>query len=396
MSPSSSAAQKAKPGEVRHAIGGVSPALHKPATRDLQTVVEPAGPRPTAAAFPGFSYHGGPVIKFPLIYASFWGSSWLAGAANLERAGRLAQFLTDLGASKYMNILSQYGAGTGAGSACFLRSNFVTNLPNNLSGTDLRNTIQSCINAGALPEPTANTCLVIFLADELAVNDATDGIEMCEPTNDNAFGFHTYFQTTGGHNFPFAVVPGLTNPCLTNSCPSDLGCSLHLAEAQEQRQTQVTSHEFAEMVTDPELNAWWDSDNGAEIGDICNGESATITVGANTWTVQREYSKTDDQTSNGATFCLVDAPNPIPKLIPGPASALRAVARIQQIQALAKFLPLPPVYFDAVKKTVTSDEKDHRAYAESLFRPFHHSDFMAELPAFLRQFADVLDKTPKR
>jgi hypothetical protein len=396
MSPSSGATQRAKPGEVRHAIGGVSPALHKPATRDLQTVVEPAGPRPAAAAFPGFSYHGGPVIKFPLIYGSFWGSSWLAGAANLERAGRLAQFLTDLGASEYMNILSQYGAGTGAGSACFLRSNFVTNVPNNLSGADLRNTIQSCINAGALPEPTANTCLVIFLADELAVNDAADGIEMCEPANDNAFGFHTYLQTTAGHNFPFAVIPGLTNSCLTNSCPSDLGCSLHLAEAQEQRQTQVTSHEFAEMVTDPELNAWWDSDNGAEIGDICNGESATITVGTNTWTVQREYSKTDDQTSNGATFCLVDAPNPIPKLIPGPASALRAIARIQQIQALAKFLPLPPVYFDAVKKTVTSDEKDQRAYAESLFHPFHHSDFMAELPVFLRQFADVLDKTPKR
>jgi hypothetical protein len=396
MSPSVGT-QKAKPGEVRHAIGGVSPVLHKPATRDLQTVVEPAGPRAAAAAFPGFSYHGGPVIKFPLIYASFWGSSWLAGAANLTRAAHLTQFLTDLGASKYMNILSQYGAGTGAGSACFLRSSFVTNVPNNLSGTDLRNTIQNCINAGALPEPTANTCLVIYLADEVAVNDTADGIEMCEPTNDNAFGFHTFFQTTGGHVFPFAVIPGLNNACLTNSCPgNDGGCSLHLAETQEQRQTQVSSHEFAEMITDPELNAWWDTDNGAEIGDICNGEAATITVGANTWTVQREYSKTDDQSSNGATFCVVDPPNPIPKLIPGPASGLRNVARIQQIQSFAKFLPLPPVYFDAAKKTMTTEDKDLRDFAQNLFHPFHHSEFMSELPSFLRQFADVLDKTPKR
>ncbi len=388
--------KRAKPGDVRHAIGGVSPALHKPATNDLETVLEPSGPRPAAAAFPGFSWHGGPVIKFPLIYASFWGSSWLAGAAHLTRAAHLTQFLTDLGASKYMNILSQYGAGTGAGSACFLRSSFVTNVPNNLSGTDLRNTIQSCITAGVLPEPTANTCLVIYLADEVAVNDPTDGIEMCEPTNDNAFGFHTFFKTAAGHNFPFAVIPGLTNGCLTNSCPgNDLGCSLHLAETQEQRQTQVTSHEFAEMITDPELNAWWDSDNGGEVGDICNGESATITVGANTWTVQREYSKTDDLNSNGASFCLVETANPIPKLIPGPASSLRGVARIQQIQALARFLPLPPIYFDATKKTVTTEEKDLRDFAKGLFHPFHHSEFMAELPAFLRQFADVLDKTPK-
>lgn len=395
MSPSVGT-KRAKPDDVRHPIGGVSPTLHKAATRDLETVVEPSGPRPAAAAFPGFAWHGGPVIKFPLIYASFWGSSWLAGAANLTRAARLSQFLTDLGSSKYMNILSQYGAGTGAGSACFLRSSFVTNVPSNLSGTDLRNTIQSCINAGALPEPTANTCLVIYLADELAVNDATDGIEMCEASNDNAFGFHTFFKTTAGNNFPFAVVPALTNACLTNSCPgNDAGCSLHLAETQEQRQTQVTSHEFSEMITDPELNAWYDADNGAEVGDLCNGEAATLTVGSDSWNVQREYSKTDDLNSNGATFCLVDAANPIPKLIPGPASSLRAVARIQQIQALAKFLPLPPVHFDADKKTVTTDEKDFRAFTKGLFHPFHHSEFMAELPAFLRQFADVLDKTPK-
>lgn len=67
------APKTAKNGAVRHAFGGVSPALHKPATRDLQTVVQPSGPVPAAAAFPGFSYHGGPVVKFPLLYASFWG-----------------------------------------------------------------------------------------------------------------------------------------------------------------------------------------------------------------------------------------------------------------------------------------------------------------------------------
>jgi len=388
--------QKAKPSTVRRPYGGVSPVPRKPATRDLETVVQPSGPTPAAAAFPGFTYHGGPVVKFPQLYASFWGSSWLQGATNLNRAARLTQFLTDIVASKYMNILSQYGAGSGAGTGCFLRSSFVQNLPNSLSGTDLRNTIQECINARVLPEPNANTCLVIYLADELAVNDPQDGIEMCEPTNDNAFGFHTFFTTTAGNPFFFAVIPGLTNGCLTVSCPgNDGGCSLHLAETQEQRQTQVTSHEFAEMITDPELNAWWDANSG-EIGDVCNGESAAITVGPNTWTVQREYSKTDDQNSNGATFCVVEEPNPLPKLVPGPASSISAVARIQQLQAIAKFLPLPPIYFDAAQKTSRTDEKDFQQFAENIFRPFHHSDFLADVPGFLRQFADVLEKTPKR
>jgi hypothetical protein len=31
----------------------------------------------------------------------------------------------------------------------------------------------------------------------------------------------------------------------------------------------VASHEVSEAITDPELNAWWDSANGEEIGDLC-------------------------------------------------------------------------------------------------------------------------------
>ena len=397
MSSPSVGPEKAKPKHERRARGGVSPVPHKPATNDLETIVAPPGPVPAAAAFPGFSYHGGPVVKFPQVYASFWGSSWLAGAANLQRAARLSQFLTDLVASKHMNILSQYGATSGAGTGCFMRSSFVQNVPNNLSGADLRNTLQNCINAAVLPEPNGNTCVLIYLADELAVNDTADGIAMCEPKNDNAFGFHTYFNTAAGHACYFAVIPGLTNACLSVSCPgNDGGCSLHLAEAQEARQTQVTSHEFCEMVTDPELNAWWDSNSGAEIGDICNGESAALTVGLNTWTVQREYSKKDDLSTNGATFCVVEEPNPLPKLVPGPASSISAVARIQQLQAIAKFLPLPPVYFDAATKTARTEPKDFEQFATKLLHPFHHSDLIPDAPGFLREFANVLEKTPKK
>ena len=112
------------------------------------------------------------------------------------------------------------------------------------------------------------------------------------------------------------MIPGLTDTCLTNSCSNDGTCSLHLAQTQEQRQTQVTSHELAEMFSDPQLNAWWDSDTGGENGDICNGQAGTITVGANTWTVQLMYSKWHDMNTNGATTCIVETPNPLPSLLP--------------------------------------------------------------------------------
>ena len=40
----------------------------------------------------------------------------------------------------------------------------------------------------------------------------------------------------------------------------------------------VASHEITEANTDPELNAWWDTANGEEIGDLC-----AWTFGTNSW-----------------------------------------------------------------------------------------------------------------
>jgi hypothetical protein len=155
----------------------------------------------------------------------------------------------------------------------------------------------------------------------------------------------------------------------------------------------VTSHEFGEMISDPQLNAWWDSTGGEE-GDICNGESDTITVGANAWTVQKSYSKTDDISSNGATFCVTTHPSPLPKLA-GVTSARAQVARLQQLQAIAKILPLPDVYFNAETKEITRKESDVKAFAHKLLHPFHHSDIVPNMPGLLRHFADVLEKTPR-
>jgi hypothetical protein len=387
-----------KQGEPRKGRGGVSPRIGAPATRGLEVLVEPKGPINNTASFPNFGYHGGPVVKFPQVYATFWGSAWLADAAHLTRAARLTQFLTDLVASQYMNVLSQYGSGSGAGTGCFMRASFLNNVPANLTDPQIRTTIQDCINAGVLPEPAnpSNTCVIVYLADNIGINDPNDGLVLCEATNDTAFGYHDFFTTTAGHSLYYAMIPGLTNQCLTESCPgNDGGCSLHLAETQEQRQTQVTSHEFGEMITDPQLNAWFDATSGAENGDICNGEAANLTMGPNTWNVQRQYSKADDMATNGATFCVVTAPNPMPKLVPGPAASITPVARIQQLQAINKILPLPEIHYDASTKKATTNENAIRKFADQLLHPFHHSDLVGDMPGLLRQFADVIEKTPK-
>ncbi|HLI30039.1 MAG TPA: hypothetical protein VKV79_02925 [Terriglobia bacterium] len=289
---------------------------------------ERAAPQPGQAAYPGFIYNGGPVITAPLVYTSFWGALW-SGSGHQAAAQRLSQFTQDLLNSNFMNVLSQYGAGSGKGSGRFGNASFVGTVPSQLSDKGIQSVIQSSINVGAIPEPPKNNAseaLIIFLDENTEVKDPTLGVVMCEPSGDTAFGYHSAFTTAAGNPFYYAVIPALNDACIKNSCGTGSGCSIQLTETQEQRRTQVASHEFAEMVTDPNPpSGWYDQSdpNSGECGDICNGETDTITVGSNIWTVQRIYSKYDDQQSKGANYCLSQVASP-ESLLSGAPSGVAA------------------------------------------------------------------------
>jgi hypothetical protein len=348
---------------------------------------------------PDFKYNGGAVLRCPQVYGGFWGPQW-SNAAHVTRANHLAQFMKDLLASKYMNVLSQYGVGFGAGVAgSYVKSTFVSGAPAQLDEPKIHQIIQSCINAGALPEPPAthsNICLIIFLDETIAVKDNGIGVAMCEPTGDNAFGYHFDFVTAAGHEFYYAVIPALSDACLTATCGGG-GCSLSLGQPQEQRITQVTSHEFMEMATDPKFTKGWFGPSSDENGDICNGQTASITVGPNTWAVQRQYSKADDVATNGVKFCILDAPNPMPELAGGPAATagVAGVARVQMLQQLYPLLPLPASRFDVASKKLTVDDAELEAYSQRLFSPFAPENLVPGLSGMLRQLADHLDKKKK-
>ena len=318
--------------ETSHHEKGKTATQKKKGTREIVPVlgIVPARRAKKAAAatgqpaFPGFVYNGGAVITSPVVYTSFWGSLW-SDATHQTDAQRLNQYVQDLLASNFMNVLSQYGVGSGAGSGQFGQASFLANVANQLADSDIQNAIQQAIDAGSIPEPPANNnsqVLIIFLDENTEVNDPNSGIVMCEPQGDTAFGYHSSFTTAAGNAFYYGVIPALDDACLQNSCGNS-PCSLQLSESQEQRRTQVASHEFAEMVTDPNPpTGWYDQNdpNSGEVGDICNGQTDTIT-GANgdTWTVQQIYSAYDDQQNGGSNYCLAQVASPEP-LLPGAPS----------------------------------------------------------------------------
>src|SRR5260370_21729508 len=110
----------------KRVYGGVSP------QRAARVVPGAAPPVPGAAAHADFKYNGGAVIRAPQVFTSFWGSQW-SDAAHTTRANRLNQFAQDLLSSNYMNVLSQYGVGSGAGpSGTFVKATFAPNSPRQL------------------------------------------------------------------------------------------------------------------------------------------------------------------------------------------------------------------------------------------------------------------------
>ena len=296
-------------------LGGVPPSR----TKRRQRAPAPRGPGEDTAltfgAFPDFRYHGGPVVRTPQVHALFVGN-W-SSTANQSRAARLGQFVKDMLNSEYMNTLAQYGCGI---SGTLESSVFIANTNTNLSADDVHALVQAAIDNGSVPDASARNVYLLVLDDVTGVNDSRAGAVMCEPTSDTAFGYHHFFETRSKRKCYFAVVPGLTNTCLQRSCPSgDATCTLQLTQSQEARQTQVISHELSELLSDPEVGSreGWTQPNGPhENGDICNGQSATIVVGRNTWTVQLMYSKVDDGASNGATTCVASSSKPFPSQLP--------------------------------------------------------------------------------
>ncbi len=306
---------------IRRSTKGVSPRKPKRKVRLDGTSPIALGPGTWSDHLLYYRGGGGRVIHNPKLYAIFLGD-WTS-AQNQTRATRLAQFLNDLMNSEYMNMLAQYGCGS---SGTVVNSVFIASTNHNLNRNNIESIFQTAINNNTIPEPTdTSVAYALFLDDATGVNGTfgTDSTVMCEASSDNAFGFHFHFNTTASNELFYAVVPGLTDSCLTNSCPGDDGgCTLHLAQTREQRQTQVLSHEFSEMITNPDVegNESWCNPLGApephENGDICAGSNGSITVGANTWNVQLMYSKWDDMQSDGATTCVVGSAFPLPSLLP--------------------------------------------------------------------------------
>jgi len=233
------------------------------------------------------SYHGGPIMTGVNLYAIFWVPSKLQNGnptsltAKYESVAK--QFLADYPYHGVANNSTQYYSTKSGVNTYFvgiggLVASVVDTNPYPASGCTDGVTGTNCITDAQLQAeiskvltaqkwtPGLNKMFIVFTSTgEGSCFDSTSS--SCAYTSYCAY--HGYFGSTTSPtiyaNMPYAnpsycYAAGQHDP--SGDIPSDANVN-------------VTSHEITEATTDPELNAWWDSGNGEEIGDLCAWKFST-------------------------------------------------------------------------------------------------------------------------
>ena len=229
---------------------------------------------------PALSYHGGPIMTGVNLYAIFWTPTKLQNGnptsltAKYESVAK--QFLADYPYHGVANNSTQYYSTTG-GTHYFvgiggLVASVVDTDPYPPSGCSDTVTPSNCITDAQLQAeiakvmaaqkwtPALNKIFIVFTSTGEGSCFSSSSTS-CAYTSYCAY--HSWFGSATSPtlyaNMPYAnptycYAAGQHDP--SGDIPSDANVN-------------VTSHEITEATTDPELNAWWDSANGDEIGDLC-------------------------------------------------------------------------------------------------------------------------------
>src|SRR5579864_5259769 len=203
----------------------------------------------------GISYHGGPLILGTTHVYYIWYGNW----SNDTATTILPALASSIGGSPYFNINTTYFNGSNihvTNSVMYLGSTTdAYSQGSTLSDAGVQAVVSSAISSGRLPSDTNAVYFVLTSAD---VGESSGFCtQYC--------GWHTH-GTIGGSDIKYSFVG---NP---NRCPS--ACQAQPTSASPNGNlgadgmASIIAHELEEAVTDPDLNAWFDT-RGAENADKC-------------------------------------------------------------------------------------------------------------------------------
>jgi hypothetical protein len=220
---------------------------------------------------PDLKNHGGNVLVGTIpVSPVYWGSSW--GSYTGDKIDGLERFYSNVGASVYLTTTSEYSGATGS----------VTH--------DLRYSGPLYDNSKPARAPSTS--------------DVVNAVKAAlGPTPPTAYGYYPVYsdQPRGGANYcawhTWATIG--TTPieiAFFFNLDNDSGCDVSdpyssTISAGLASLGNVSGHELSETLTDPQLNAWYDS-SGAENADKCawTFSSSAVQIGSDSWKIQGNWS----------------------------------------------------------------------------------------------------------
>ncbi len=257
--------------------------------RDPATASSPA---PFArASSRTLTYYGGPVIANVNVVKVNYGAGTYQPYVSGTGAGTMSAFYGAVVGSPYFSWLNTdyhtstqtIGYGSFAGDKSITPS--AANNGSTITDAQIQAEIQRQIGLGVLPAATANTYYAMYFPKGKKIQQGTS--YSCQ-----SGGFCAYHGTIkNGSSYIFYGV----HPDNSTGSGCDAGCG---TSTPFNNWTSVASHELIEAVTDPAVGVattyasplgWYNKTYG-EIGDICNAQQGTVTVGGVAYTVQKEWS----------------------------------------------------------------------------------------------------------
>jgi hypothetical protein len=237
-------------------------------------------------------YYGGTVFSTVNAVSVIWGPK-----VNSETVADIGGFLAAIVNSTYIDQLSpQYDTdvkpvkkkkGTDQTIARGTYFGQVQITPKNtslsLTDKDIRKELEYQISIGALPANTLNTLYMTYFPANITIT--LDGLTSCQD-------FGAYHEAVSAKRVPTNIFYGVMPDC----------------GGGFQEQTVVSSHEFAEATTDniptpgsnPKYPQAWNTSDGYEIGDLCEGNYTTLTAGKTVYEVQEVFDNNTNACATGS------------------------------------------------------------------------------------------------
>jgi serine protease len=191
--------------------------------------------------------HGGPVQTAPKVWVVYWG--WTSDPKG-EQA-RLQSFLTDVGGSSWLSTVHQYSSAGYTGDLLHGTWSDTATVPTHPTDAQIQAEAKK-----------AATHFATGTSDNVEIVVAT-------PTGHSESGFGTQWCAYHG---AVSSDPSITYTYLPYMTDAGASCGENSVNAGSAGVLDgvsiVEGHELAETITDPLLNAWYDS-SGSEIGDKC-------------------------------------------------------------------------------------------------------------------------------